>query len=161
MNRQRYFHSGLLAGMLVVFVLMPAHLYAQQTDEQFDVTIEEPRDGLEVGLSVIVKGTATIPSGYHVWVLARRVDFEGFWWPQAEGRINPTTQKWRAAVTVGQRQDVGWDFDIAVIVVDEEKHIRLGDYRRNAMRTGDWRPIEAPPTATAPIILTVTKVSHN
>ena len=160
MNQKSYYRLRVLAGMLFIVALMPVHLYAQE-EENFEVTIEEPRDGLEVGLIVTVKGTATIPSGTHIWVLARRVDFDGFWWPQGEGRINPTTQKWRATATLGEPQDVGWDFDIAVIVVDEENHIKLGDYRRNAMRTGDWRPIEAPPTVTPPLIRTLTKVSHN
>ena len=107
-----------------------------------------------------VNGTATIPSGTYLWVLARRVDFDKFWWPQGEGKINSTTEEWNVSVNFGTQDDIGWDFDIAAIVVIEFNHAILKNYRINAMKTGNWHPIEMPETLSAPKLRKVRKVSH-
>lgn len=129
---------------------------------EFSVKLTDPaRDGIEVKTGMTVKGTAAIPAGYHVWVLARRADFEGVWWPQGEGKIDPPTREWKVAVTFGGVQDIGWDFDVSVIVVKEDDHIVLQNYRKEAMKSGNWKPIEAPSSATPPQIRKVKKVGHS
>jgi hypothetical protein len=126
------------------------------------VKITDPeRDGLERGRGMNVKGTASIPSGDHLWVLAHRIDFEGVWVPQGEGKIDPRSHEWQVSVTFGETQDIGWDFEIAVVTVKEDQHILLQNYRRKAMMEGTWRPIEMPPTTSAPQIRKVKKISHN
>ena len=125
------------------------------------VQITDPsRDGAEVRRTYIVRGTASIPSGAHLWVLIRREDFEGLWWPQAEGKINPKSNEWKVSLTFGIPEDIGWDFDIAAIVVPENSHTILRNYRIKAMKTGDWRPIEMPEVLTAPVLRKVKKVGH-
>jgi hypothetical protein len=122
--------------------------------------LDPARDGIEVRKTYVVKGSAFIPSGTHVWVLARRVDFEGFWWPQGEGKVDPKTGEWKVSVTFGEQQDVGWDFDIATVVVAEQSHLIFKNYRTNAMRSGDWKPIELPKVEVPPVLRKVKKVGH-
>lgn len=160
MSRKTLVVTGAMIAGLTVFVLFPVAGEAQK--EAFSVKITDPsRDGIEVKKGMTVKGTASLPSGYHLWVLARRSDFEGVWWPQGEGKIDPQTHEWMVSVTFGGPQDIGWDFEIAVIFVKEEDHIVLQNYRKEAMKTGDWKPIEAPSSAYPPQIRKVKKVSHN
>jgi len=129
--------------------------------QDITVKVTDPsRNGLEVRRTYKVTGTASIPSGSHLWVLTRREDFEGLWWPQGEGKVDPTTKAWKVMVTFGIQDDISWDFDIAVIVVANNKDSILRDYRIKAMKTGDWRPIEMPSVLAAPILLKVKKIGH-
>ena len=132
---------------------------AQDSGGGFEVT--SPRSGASVEMPVDVKGTAKLPEGYHLWVFVRRIDFDPFWWPQNEGRVDEETGKWRVQVTVGAPQDVGWDFEIAVAVFQGNAHFQLREYRREAMRTGEWRPIEMPETAMPPQIIKIRKVGNS
>ncbi|MBE9580643.1 MAG: hypothetical protein IMF18_03385 [Proteobacteria bacterium] len=128
--------------------------------EPFVVTVTHPQNGNEVGTELTVKGTASIPLGNYLWVLARRVDFEPLWWPQREAKIDPKTHKWSATATFGLPRDINWDFDIGVITVDANGHQELMDYWIEAMKTGDWRPIQIPATTSPPRIIRVKKVRH-
>jgi hypothetical protein len=129
--------------------------------QEANVQILDPsRDGAEVRRTYIVRGSASIPSGTHLWVLSRREDFEGIWWPQGEGKVDPTSGEWRVSVTFGNQDDVGWNFDIAAIVVTEQNHIILRDYRTNAMKKNDWRPVELPQIVAPPVLRKVKKVGH-
>jgi len=134
-----------------------------QADEllRIYVNISQPaREGAEVGREMEVEGTASIPEGNRLWVLVHVVDgFEDFWWPEGEGKIDPATHHWRVHVIFGQAQDIGKDFEIAVITVRESEHLELRDWLRKGMTSGVFRPMEMPPTTTAPRFRTVKKVN--
>jgi hypothetical protein len=147
---------GVTASFASLF-LYAFNVLAQETKVQI---LDPARAGTEVRRTYIIRGIASIPSGTHLWVLSRREDFEGVWWPQGEGRADPTSGEWKVSVTFGVQDDIGWNFDIAVIVVPEQNHIILRDYRTNAMKTNDWRPIELPQVVAPPVLLKVKKVGH-
>lgn len=129
--------------------------------QEFAVTIKDPdREGLPVGKGMPVTGTAKIPAGYRLWILVRRTDFDGVWWPQGEAKIDPITKEWRVGVTFGSEDDITWDFQVAAAVFNPEGHIILDEYRKRALKTGDWKPIEIPETASPPQIVKVKKISH-
>ena len=152
------FLATLLIGACVAASLIAGSAHAQK-QEQSIIEITDPQSGSKVGREMIVKGTARLPRGHSLWVLARRNDFKPLWWPQREAEVDPKTHKWSATAVFGGPQDVGWDFDIGVIAVNEEGHALLKDYWIKAMRTGDWRPIEIPLTSSSQT-LRVKKVSH-
>jgi hypothetical protein len=158
--RKRAF--GFLLILLFASALLSPVAAAQTGSNQVKIT-DPPREGFKVRKGMTVKGTASIPSGHYLWVLTHRIDFEDFWWPQGEGKIDPKTGEWKVGVTFGGSQDVGWDFEIAVIVVNKEEHTKLSDYRRERMKTNDWTPEEMPSTAAGfpPVIMKVNKESHN
>ena len=134
------------------------HAYAQQ---EIAVTMTQPTKDNKVGKEVMVRGTASMPNGHYLWVVARRIDFAPLWWPQKPAPVeDPTTQKWQATAVFGGPQDVGWEFDVGVITVNEEGHKKLMDYWKKAMSTGEWRPIEIPPVTSPPRIVRVKKVGH-
>ena len=135
-------------------------LGAREEAIAFEVTQPE-RQGAEVGKTVILEGTASLPAGYHLWIFARRADFEPMWWPQGPGIVDPKTGKWRGQATLGKPQDVGWTFDISVAVFGEEEHMKLLAYRGKSMSTGVWRPIDMPEAAAAPKHLRVKKLSDD
>lgn len=143
--------------LLICLMLCELSALAQEVQVRL---LEPDRDGFQVQQTYTVRGTAVLPPGAHLWVLSRREDFEGVWWPQGEGRPDATTGEWKVAVTFGQSVDVGWKFNISVLVVSEANHIILRDYRLKAMKTGDWRPIEAPASLFNPVLRTVTKTGH-
>jgi len=139
---------------LVAVLLSPAgNGYAQ-------IRITAPKDGSTVSRETIVTGTASIPKGHHLWILARRNDFEPLWWPQREAKIDDKTGEWRATVAFGGPQDIGWEFNIGVITVNNAGHTILMNYWKKAMKSGDWRLVEIPKVSSPPKILKVTKMSH-
>lgn len=153
--------STLVRGLVLLLILILTAGSNYGYAQQFVVKIvDPPRDGMPVGKGMTVTGTASVPSGYHVWVLARRIDYEDVWWPQGEGKIDPSTKEWKVAVTFGQEEDIKWDFQIAVMVFNEEGHIILQEYRKKALKSGDWKPIEIPETAAPPQIVKVKKINH-
>ena len=133
----------------------------QAAGQKFVVEVTQPVQNATVGREMLVKGTASIPSGYYVWVLARRHDFAPLWWPQREAAVDPRTKEWQAIAAFGEPRDVGWEFDVGVIVVDAESHARLVAYWTRAMTTGDWtKPMQIPDVAAPPKLVKVRKVRH-
>jgi hypothetical protein len=161
MNKRKLEYKGLFFLFLIIAFNWSASVNAQQGIE-FKVKITQPScDGLQVGREMDVKGTADIPSGHYLWVLAHRTQgFKNVWWPQNEGDIDPITKKWEVYVVFGGPQDIGYDFEVAAIIVNEKNHLKLKKYRENAMKTGNWSPITMPPTPYPPVIRRLRKVSR-
>lgn len=147
----------LLLIALFVTSLGAGHAYAQK---ESTVAMAQPTKDSKVGKEVLVRGTASMPNGHYLWVVARRIDFAPLWWPQRPVPLDSTPQTWQATAVFGGPQDVGWEFDVGVVTVDEEGHRKLMDYWKKAMSTGDWRPIDIPPVTSPPRIVKVKKVSH-
>ena len=153
MRKSNLFFSGILVlACLLVFLMTK--------DALAEVTIVSPQNNSNVRTPEIVSGTADIPSGEHLWLLARRYDFAPLWWPQREIIIDPKTHKWKASANLGEKQDVGFNFDIGVITVGTAEHNELMNYWRHAATTGDWRPIEIPEPTSKPRVITVKMISH-
>jgi hypothetical protein len=137
--------TRILFGIIGVLLLSLTAMNSYAEDEkEFMIKITAPCYGEKVGRKTFVRGTAYLPRGLYLWVLARRDDLAPLWWPQSEAKIDPVTHQWSAIATFGIYEDIGLIFDIAVISVDEKGHKLLKDYLLKAMRTGDWSPIELP-----------------
>ena len=144
----------------------PAGRYAETArravlESVLTITIPD-KDGASVGHELIVKGKAIKTSKEdHIWVLVHRSDFGQVWWPQREAIPDVKTGEWNARIVLGGAQDVGYEFEIAVIMVNETEHLKLRSYWEKAMRSASSPPIEMPTTMTPPQIRKVRKVSHN
>jgi hypothetical protein len=147
----------LLIGACVITNLTGESGHAQE-QKQTIIKITDPQDGTRVGRETLVKGTAYLPRGHYLWVLARRSDFEPLWWPQREAKVDPRTHEWSATAFFGESGDLGYAFDIGVISVNEEGHALLKDYLIKAMKTGSWMPVEIPPISSPPQIRRVKRV---
>lgn len=134
----------------------------QSQDANCTISISSPdKDGTGVGLSKLIKGNADIPSGKYLWVLVHRIKgFKDVWYPQGECEIDPVTKDWEVTVHFGQPQDIGYEFEIVAIIVNESEHAKLRSYWLNAMQSGDWKPIIMPPFECTPVYRTVKKTSH-
>lgn len=100
--------------------------------------ITSPVGAAPVKATEIASGDVSgLPSGAHLWLLARRSDFAPLWWPQREVQ----GPKWSAEVAFGMRRDAGFEFDLAAVVLDAKEQVRIENYWTNAMNTGDWKPI--------------------
>lgn len=157
MKRSAYVLSVLLIAATVGVALWGADRRIE-AEPQFTVEITAPEQDAQVVGEPMVKGTAVIPSGNHLWVLVHRKDFKTVWWPQREAEIDPRTKEWEARAVLGGPQDIGWEFEIAAITVDGKEHAKLVVYWTNAMQSEKWPPIIMPPTTSAPKILKFTKI---
>jgi hypothetical protein len=85
------------------------------------VEILSPRSGAIVADAGMVEGSALLPADSHLWVLARRKDFDG-WWPQGGGAVAVDQGRWSVPVRYGEPHDAGYDFEIAAVVVGLATH---------------------------------------
>lgn len=117
----------------------------------------EPLPRERVGASGVVRGTGQIPPQKRLWLLARRKDQRG-WWPQGGGPVEWSDREWKQHCNYGGPADVGYEFEIAAIVVDASTHRRLERWVEEGAKSGDYPPIELPrPSGCRPVKLTVVK----
>ena len=155
----KQFHSLSLSICLVMMISWPLTLFAQT--QTYVTVLEPPENGQEVGITMLVKGTAVLPKDTFLWILAHRVkDHENAWWPQGEVAVDPQNSTWAKSVKFGEEHDIGYQFEIAVITLAKEEHEKLSRYWFMVKRTGRSHPIKMPPTTSPPTIRSVLKVSH-
>jgi len=121
---------------------------SQKTDEASEkspctATIDQPKQGENVGPDGQVSGHATNPPGTFTWVLARKRDINGFW-PQANGPvpIGPDST-FRAFVTYGKEGDKG-PFEVTIAIVDDAVNQALNRWVDHANETGKYPPVRFP-----------------
>lgn len=104
---------------LLCFFLCCAQNNSTQKDTSFYVIISDPAyDGFRVGREYDVKGKAQVPSG-QLWILSHRKGIPQ-WWPQNEVTIDPISKEWMAVVSFGETRDIGRDFEILAILVNNQ-----------------------------------------
>jgi hypothetical protein len=99
------------------------------------IKILAPASHEVVGPAGYVEGSAQLPSGCHLWILAHRKDLDE-WWPQAGGDTAVCEGRWRVFVRYGEPRDVGHEFEIGALIVGEPTH--------NLWKEG-YPPVRLPP----------------
>lgn len=109
------------------------------------VIISAPLQGAKVGAEGRVRGTAKIPAGTHLWVLAHMKDLAAEWWPQGgrEALIN-ADGTWVIITGYGQPRDSGEQFEVAAVVVNEGTHSLLKKWFDDSVRRQSYPPIPFP-----------------
>jgi len=76
-------------------------------------------------------------------------------------RIEPLKGQWYVEVWLGrEEEDVGIEFDIAVILVNEEDDQYYSNYLARGKETGDYPGIPLPPSANIMDVITVFRLSR-
>jgi hypothetical protein len=115
----------------------------EQSRTRYVVEILSPHQGEEVSQRGVVRGRATLSSGAHLWLLARRKDVNG-WWPQGDGPVAVIDGFWSAQVNYGNPQDAGFPFELVAIIVMQPAHERLLEWVQNVKNTGLFPPVQLP-----------------
>ena len=159
MTGRRWF----VTGMLTVLAVLVGPTAPEAEAAECTVEITAPKPGDQVGQRGKVRGTATIPPGTHLWVLAHMKDLVVEWWPQG-GRpaVLDSDGSWVIFAGYGEAPDVGEAFEVAAVVVDDNTNRRLQEWVEETKETGDYPPIPFPTPADAcvPVKVVVEKVSH-
>jgi hypothetical protein len=141
------FSRGTFAmGAMLLFSSISA--VAQKAEGQNDkptcaATIDQPKQGENVGSDGQISGHITIPPGTFAWILARKRDINGFW-PQANGAIQVEPDgSFRGFVTYGKDGDKG-PFEIAIAIVDDGVNQALNRWVDRANETQTYPPIRFP-----------------
>ncbi len=129
--------------------------------EENKVKITSPSNGDDVGRQVIVEGTSDITDGEsHIWILVHPKLFVDQWWPQDKPIVD-ANGNWQVLIYIGQPQDVGIDFEIAVAAFSRSGESPILTYHDSGRRTGQWSPIPFPKGTTSEVhIITVRKMHH-
>jgi len=121
------------------------------------IKITSPKSGDKVPISTIVRGTISgeLPEGQYMWVVINPHPSPGEWWPQVR-RIEPLKGQWYVEVWLGrEEEDVGNEFDIVVILVNEKDDQAYSDYLARGRETGDYPGIPLPTSANIMDVITV------
>ncbi|MGD0497224.1 MAG: class I SAM-dependent methyltransferase [Bryobacteraceae bacterium] len=108
------------------------------------IEILSPRAGETVGQAGEVEGSAEMPDGGYLWVLAHRRDLDG-WWPQGGGPVSVNGGRWKASVRYGDPQDAGHEFEVAALAVGKPTHELWTDWAARVEETGACPPVRLPP----------------
>lgn len=135
--------------LMGIFVLYSQNTNPSDGDSSYYIRIKEPvADGFSVGRQCKVVGEAHIPSGYHVWILCHRIDFPRWW---AQGSPKLIQNGWKTTVNIGEKVDIGEDFEIIAILVDGATDAQL--------RSSYGQGIDLPDTDYSALRI-VHKISH-
>lgn len=121
-----------------------------------EVKILSPSNNDEVGARVTVKGVSKNSGNGHVWVFVHAKQLQNQWWPQAKPVVD-VEGNWQALAYIGQQQDVGYDFEIAVALFGKESESKILKYHDIGKKTGQWLPISLPKANSSIDIVTVKK----
>jgi len=129
---------------------------------QWFVSVQEPSPNAPVGSTCMVRGSARIPPGTALWLLARRQDQPG-WWPQGSGAIDTTHADWSQACKLGEISDVGFPFDLLLLVTRNATAAVLERWIAGAKGGRPTAPLPLPAHADEcpPVIITVRKMHHD
>lgn len=156
----RNIENLLRSTIVVLFISFLFSSVYSQNSGNYKINITDPgRDGVSIYKScTAIQGTAIIPAGDYLWILLHRKDLSGQWWPQ-DGSI-VRDNRYSLVVCFGQQQDIGMEFEIAVITVNQAEHLKLQNYVSKARETGNWYPISMPTLTSPAVFRTVIKASH-
>ncbi len=89
------------------------------------VTITNPAKGGIVDITAVASGTASLPEGAHLWLLAKpRAGSR--WWPQGEAPL--TGGEWNLPAQFGLARQAGEEFYLAAVAVASSAHAKLTEW---------------------------------
>ena len=96
-----------------------------------------------------------------MWLVVNPHTGPGQWWPQGGGRIDSWEGVWYGQARIGREgeEDIGDEFDIAIILVDEEDDLILREWVKTTTERQKWQSISLPDSATFGHRITVTRKS--
>jgi len=111
------------------------------------VTIQSAGMGGNVGQTDTVTGVANLPSSASLWIFTQAKG-SNLWWAQggAAVRVLPGGP-WTASATFGLPQEVGKDFNIAAVPVDDDTDVSLTMSAQRANAKHYYPGIALPPPA--------------
>ncbi len=113
-----------------------------------EIRIREPEDASVVQEVISVSGTAQLPQGANLWLLARRADQEG-WWPQGSGPAYLDDGRWTQSCTLGGEEDSGAQFEVAAVGVGAVVHEHFLRWVSEGGATGVYSPVRWPECAAS------------
>jgi hypothetical protein len=145
---------------LIICAWPPCSSFAQTPSTSCAVHIAQPKTGDSVPSAANVVGTAQIPAGTKLWVLAHRKGL-ALWWPEGGGSADIGGVNWTVFTYFGEPRDVGADFEVTARAFDGKQNAMLEAWVKKAADTGQYPGIPMPPyvAACGAEIVTVRKTS--
>jgi hypothetical protein len=109
--------------------------------------ITSPMDGTPVESPVEVTGTVSGGDlkNKALWLVVNPKELPGQFWPQGGGRIEPYNGEWSSLANIGGGdRDKGKEFDIYVILLDNEGDAQLNSWVKKTNAEHDWPSLSLP-----------------
>ena len=131
--------------MATTITLVTIIAYGTPNAPGLDVEITNPLNGDTVPNDITVSGTMTGDLGpdQFLWLLVGK-QANDQWWPQGGNRIVPIKGKWAKSALIGggPSLDNGKQFEIAVMLVNEEVDLRLNEWVNRGNLENIWDPFQ-------------------
>jgi len=108
-----------------------------------ELIISTPQNGGDCKEQTRVLGRSIKISGSHLWIFARRQGLAG-WWPQGGEVYIESDGTWKQNVWLGQPHDVGFNFEIKALWVNDTVHQDMLNYLTRGDRENHYPPISLP-----------------
>ncbi|HLP62788.1 MAG TPA: hypothetical protein VK186_28375 [Candidatus Deferrimicrobium sp.] len=108
------------------------------------ISITAPKDGAECGAVVKLAGKSKNFPGKFLWAFTHVKYLKDKWWPQVGAIDIDEGGSWQGMAYLGSPQDIGFDFEIVVMWVDENVHQMLKEYLNKGDQTGNYPPMSLP-----------------
>jgi hypothetical protein len=122
--------------------------WEQNSGQECSVHIVQSKSGQSVRSPENVIGTAHIPVGTRLWVLAHRKGL-AVWWPQGGASADLSASDWAVMTFFGEPRDDGADFEVTARVFDERQNAALEALVKHTIDTGQFPGITMPPYVAA------------
>jgi hypothetical protein len=123
-----------------------------------EVKIISPKDGDEVPRTIVVRGNSSLKlsKGEYLWLIVNPIPSAGDWWPQGPINPHPQSGKWNVEASFGrEKEDIGYEFDIAIVLVAEKDNQYYWDYIKRERVAKDFPATPFPNSATIIYKITV------
>jgi len=147
--------------LLAIVVVTCLNLTTTQGQSACRVSITSPLKGNNVGARGMVTGRAELLPGTYLFILAHAVGIRGYW-AQGNGAAEiDADDHFELLSFYGAKEDVGLDFEVLAVVVNEETRTKLDKWFDEGAKSG-FQPIPLPNVVPgcSPVRVVVRKNSH-
>jgi len=123
--------------MIAIAMMLVASQCLQPQDAACKVDIRSPKSGDTVEMEIQVQGSASVPPGAYLWILAHRKGIAQ-WWPQGGGAARIEKGDFDVYVTLGLDRDSGRTFETMAIVLDKAGNAELEKWVSNSDAKQNW-----------------------
>ena len=127
-----------------------------------EIKVTNPNQGSNVAYYIRVDGTISggLPIGQYMWILVNPRALPNQWWPQGGRPVNPTKGQWSGEATLGggPDKDIGNEFDIAVVLVNEIDNERLKNWVIETNKDRNYYSISLPESANIVDQVTIMRI---
>jgi len=149
--------TNMRATIVIATMLAASQWLYAQSSPLCKLEIKSPKTSDTIETEIQIQGTASVPPGTYLWILAHRKGIAQ-WWPQGGGAARIENGDFDVFATLGKERDSGRTFEIMGVVVDKAGNDQLEKWVSDSDAKKNWDigvKVPSPATGCESQVLTV------